>query len=155
MHFHTCQTKCLYKFIQFLHCILMHIIMRDILNPFLHLKIITQLSISIRIKKEKLIISNCINTSFQTLLTLRCDNFHILQHQRYKSTLLMDKNNKNGKSVDTSKSPFYRHGLTLILAWISNHIPSKVRDGNFTGWTEWLNNFAAHFMDVIAYPFWD
>ena len=24
--------------------------------------------------------------------------------------------------------PFYLHGLTLILAWISNHLPGKVCD---------------------------
>ena len=37
--------------------------------------------------------------------------------------------------------PFYSHGLTLIPAWISNHMPGKVWDEitypflNFNGWT--------------------
>ena len=32
-----------------------------------------------------------------------------------------------GKSSTTS-GPFYQYGLTLIPAWISNHMPSKVWD---------------------------
>ena len=40
-----------------------------------------------------------------------------------------------------SRAPFYQHGLTLIPAWISNHMPSKVWDEitdpllNFNGYT--------------------
>ena len=43
--------------------------------------------------------------------------------------------------VITSSSPFYQHGLTLIPAWISNHMPCKVWDEitypflNFNGCT--------------------
>ena len=29
---------------------------------------------------------------------------------------------------NTTSGPFYLHGLTLIPAWISNHMPSKVWD---------------------------
>ena len=61
---------------------------------------------------------------------------------------------------------FYWHGLTLILVWISNHIPRKVWDEiaypfpNFNSYTievwEWISNFIPHFiMDVITYPCWD
>ena len=59
-----------------------------------------------------------------------------------------------------------RDGLTLIQAWISNHMPSKMWNEisypfpNFNCCTvevwEWINNFISHFkMDVIAYPCWD
>ena len=51
----------------------------------------------------------------------------------------------------TSRGPFYWHGLTLIPAWISNHMPCKVSDEiicpfpNFNGCTvevwEWVSNF--------------
>ena len=27
----------------------------------------------------------------------------------------------------TNRAPFYKHGLTLIPAWISNYMPGKVR----------------------------
>ena len=43
-------------------------------------------------------------------------------------------------TIDTW-GPFYKHGLTLILAWISNHMPSKMWDEitypflNFNGCT--------------------
>ena len=51
----------------------------------------------------------------------------------------------------------YRHRLTLISTWISNHMPSKVWDeitypfSNFDGcivevW-EWISNFIPHFYD--------
>ena len=30
--------------------------------------------------------------------------------------------------VGTNQGPFYKHGLTLIPAWISNHMPCKVGD---------------------------
>ena len=57
----------------------------------------------------------------------------------------------------------YWHGLILIPAWISNHMPCKVWDEitypfpNFNGaavevW-EWINNFIPRsIMDVITYP---
>ena len=61
------------------------------------------------------------------------------------------------------KSPFYKHGLTLIPAWISNYINYKVWDEitypfpNFNGVTvevwEWKSNFIAHFpAHMITYP---
>ena len=64
------------------------------------------------------------------------------------------------------QGPLYLHGLTLIPAWISNHIPSKVWDEipypflNFNGYTvevyEWIRHFIPHFiMDVITYQCWD
>ena len=43
-------------------------------------------------------------------------------------------------TIDTW-GPFYKHGLTLILAWTSNHMPSKMWDEitypflNFNGCT--------------------
>ena len=59
--------------------------------------------------------------------------------------------------------PFHKHGLTLIPAWISDHMPSKVWDEitypfpNFNGTTVevwvWISNFILHFMmGVITYP---
>ena len=61
---------------------------------------------------------------------------------------------------------FYLHDLTLIPAWISNHMPNKVWDEitypflNFNGCTvevyEWISNFIPHIeMDVNTYPCWD
>ena len=80
----------------------------------------------------------------------------------------------------SDEPPFYLHGLTLIPAWISNHMPGKVWDEitypflnfnglwgeitypfiNFNGATvevkEWISNFIPHIvMDVITYPCWD
>ena len=63
-------------------------------------------------------------------------------------------------------SSFYLDGLTLIPAWISNHMPSKVWDEityplpNFSACSikvwEWISSFIPHFMiDVITYPCWD
>ena len=58
--------------------------------------------------------------------------------------------------------PIYKHGLTLIPAWISNHILSKVWElitnsfsnfngCNIKGW-EWISNFIIHFiLGVIIY----
>ena len=65
--------------------------------------------------------------------------------------------------VRNFSGPFSLHGLTLIPAWISNHMPSKVWDEisypfpNFNSCTvevwEWISNFIPHFtMDVITYP---
>ena len=61
-----------------------------------------------------------------------------------------------------SRIPFYYHSLALILAWMNNHMPSKMwnnityRFPNFNGTTvevwEWIINikFIPHFiMDVI------
>ena len=61
---------------------------------------------------------------------------------------------------------FYKHGLTLIPAWISNYIHHKVWDkltyplSNFTGTTfevwEWISNLIPHVTGhVITYPSWD
>ena len=54
----------------------------------------------------------------------------------------------------TSRGPFYKHGLNLIPAWISNCTHNKVWDKttypfpNFNGCTvevwEWINNFIPH-----------
>ena len=57
--------------------------------------------------------------------------------------------------------PFYKHWLTLIPAWTSNHKPSKVWDEiihpflNFNGCTveveEWISNYIPHFIiDMIS-----
>ena len=53
-------------------------------------------------------------------------------------------------TVHISRGPIYERGLTLILSWISSHMPSKVSDEitypfpNFNGCTvevwEWINN---------------
>ena len=61
---------------------------------------------------------------------------------------------------------FYEHGLTLIPAWKSNYMPSKVCIDipypllNFNGCTvevwEWISHFITHFTGhVITYPCWD
>ena len=50
--------------------------------------------------------------------------------------------------------PFYKHGLTLIPSWISNHMPSKVWDEitfpfsnfNTTDVRELISNFIPHFI---------
>ena len=58
------------------------------------------------------------------------------------------------------------YGFTLIPAWISTHVPSKVCYGityqfsNFNGVTvevwEWISNFIPHFTGhVITHPCWD
>ena len=53
--------------------------------------------------------------------------------------------------------PIYWHGLTLILTWISNHMPNKVWDemiyqlsNGFTSavW-EWIRDFLPHFILLI------
>ena len=73
---------------------------------------------------------------------------------------------KNSKCIIYPSGPYYWHALTLIPAWISNRMPSKVRGEitypflNVSGCTfevkEWINNFIPHFiLDVIAYPCWD
>ena len=67
----------------------------------------------------------------------------------------------NDLGVD-SQGPFYKHGSTLIPAWISNHMLSILWDGigypfaNFNGFTvevwEWISNFISHYvMNVITY----
>ena len=62
--------------------------------------------------------------------------------------------------VAAAWDPFHKHGLILFPAWISNHMPSKVRMKtyplpNFNGDTfEWISNFISHVMtDVIT--IWD
>ena len=61
---------------------------------------------------------------------------------------------------------FYQHGLTLILAWISNYTHYNVWNQttypflNFNGATvelhEWRSNFNPHFTEhVIIYPYCD
>ena len=68
--------------------------------------------------------------------------------------------------VETNLGPFYWHGLTLIPAWISNHIHPKVWAEitypflNFNSVTvevwEWISNLIPHFTGhVITYPCWD
>ena len=63
----------------------------------------------------------------------------------------------------TVRGPFYQHRLTLISAWISNHMSSNVGDEisysspNFDVCTvdilEWISHYILHFMmDVITYP---
>ena len=65
-----------------------------------------------------------------------------------------------------SCGPFHQLDLTLISAWISDRICSKVWDRityrfpNFNGCTvgvwEWISNFISHLiLDVIIYPCWD
>ena len=64
-----------------------------------------------------------------------------------------------------SRGTFTNILLTLIPAWISNHMPSKVWDettyslainGVTTEVREWISNFIPHIrMDVITYPCWD
>ena len=65
--------------------------------------------------------------------------------------------------LSSYRDHFYWHGLSLISAWISNHMPDKVWDeitypfSNFNCaavevW-EWISNFTPHFtMDLITYP---
>ena len=61
---------------------------------------------------------------------------------------------------------FYCHGLTLIPAWISNHMPNEAWDAfaypfqNLNGcaieiW-QWISDFSPHFiMDIIINPWLD
>ena len=66
---------------------------------------------------------------------------------------------------DNPWGPFYKHGLTLIWARITNHMLSKVPDGItylfmiFNSCTivwEWISNCISHIIiDVITYPYWD
>ena len=62
--------------------------------------------------------------------------------------------NKTNTIAAVALGPFYKHGLTLILVWISNYIHHKVSGEithifpNFNGcpievW-EWINNFISH-----------
>ena len=61
-----------------------------------------------------------------------------------------------------NRGPFYLHRLTLIPAWISNHVPCTVWDEitypftNFNSATievwEWINNFISHF--ITRGQFW-
>ena len=67
--------------------------------------------------------------------------------------------------LELIRGPFYQNGLTLITAWISNYMSSKVWDEitypfpNFNGvnvevW-EWIFNFITTFvMAIITYPCW-
>ena len=70
------------------------------------------------------------------------------------------------RSLADIRVPFYIHGLTLIPAWISNPMPSKVWDEisypfpKLQRLHRWslgiINNVIPHFiMDVITYPCWD
>ena len=63
----------------------------------------------------------------------------------------------------SSRDPFYSHGLTVIPAWVSNHMLGKVLSEitylfpNFNGRTvgvwKWIMTFTPHFkMDVSTYP---
>ena len=69
----------------------------------------------------------------------------------------------NTTQVSRSGLCYDFNAMTLIPAWISNHISSKVCGeiicsvSNFDGCTievwEWINNFILHFkMDVIIFP---
>ena len=72
---------------------------------------------------------------------------------------------KRGFTCPNTWGPFYRHGLTLVTAWISYQIPCKVCYEVtypfpnsicciFEVW-EWIGNFISHFiMDIIAFPGW-
>ena len=62
-----------------------------------------------------------------------------------------------------TRSPFHWHGLTLIPAWINNHMHSISWDGitypfpNFNAcaveFREWISNFTPHYIKgVITYP---
>ena len=72
-------------------------------------------------------------------------------------------NQHNSVSCKDIWGPFYQHGLIIIPARISYHMPSKLWDEitypfpNFNGCTvdvfEWSSNFSSHFiMDVIIHP---
>ena len=72
----------------------------------------------------------------------------------------------NSSAMKWPSGPFYCHALTLIPAWISNHMARKVWDEitypfpNFNSCTvevwEWISHFIPHFiMIVITYPCWD
>ena len=47
-------------------------------------------------------------------------------------------------AMATTRGPFYRHGLTLMPAWISNHMPGKMWDETFTVGYH-LARYSAHF----------
>ena len=56
------------------------------------------------------------------------------------------------------RDPFYQPGLTLIPAWMSDHMHNEVWNQitspfPTTEFGEWLDNFVPHFkMDAVTYP---
>ena len=71
--------------------------------------------------------------------TIYCGNMSV--HLVNTGPDLMQQPIPRGNNYDISSGPFYKHGLTLIPAWISNHMPRKVWDEitypflNFNGCT--------------------
>ena len=102
--------------------------------------------------------------------TLHIFHIKIIAHLFYVSSVLHRQTTSDDSAICTPtfppRGPFYKHGLTLISAWMNNHLPCKVWDEiiypcqNFNGCTvevsEWKSNFIPHFiMDVIIYTCWD
>ena len=97
--------------------------------------------------------SLCINDCYNILRTYAnmCEFSH---EQRITANVLFYLNVSHW-------DPFYKHGLTLIPAWISNYIHFKCRVNLFiysqcsTVW-KWMNKFIPHFSGhVISHTCWD
>ena len=100
--------------------------------------------------------------------TLSCSLWRHCNGQRHAKTTAQRHPNVHtpSQALTCCWSPFYKHGLTLIPAWISNYIHYKVWDEfispfpNFNSvavevW-EWISNFVPHFTGhVITYLCWD
>ena len=93
-------------------------------------------------------------------LVLFCNSYTIHKLTLHKVTEYQQYVRENQKTIS---SPFYWHGITLIPAWISNHMSNKVwyeitypfLNFNCISY-EWISNFTPHFIiDVITYPCWD
>ena len=101
------------------------------------------------------------------LIPVRHDYFQITT--KHFRNLLVPDNHKVYQYISLSidfRGPLYQHGLTLIPAWISTHMPSEVWDEmtypfpDLNGCTvevwEMIIHFIPYFMmDVIIYPWWD
>ena len=92
--------------------------------------------------------------------------FIIIHRMYYSCSFICFTGTREGNYMTTPGPHLTKHGLTLIPAWIHNHIHYKVWDEipnpfpNFNGATvealEWISNFIPHFTEyVITYPCWD
>ena len=94
---------------------------------------------------------------------------YLVPHHIWNSAQLIDIKVPCGYFVVCCKASHWHeatnYGLTLIPAWISNHMPSKqwieiiYPFSNFNGaiveisWR--ISNFSPHFIYAITYPYWE
>ena len=94
------------------------------------------------------------------------DPRHLMRRKKSLSDEAISAKRQHEKPHDTTWGSFYYHELTLIPAWISNHMPSKVYEEitypfpNFNSVTievwQWIDNFITlYIMNEITYPCWD